>query len=294
VFTNSAGSWSQQAELTASDGVYDDEFGISVALSSDGNTALVGALFHTVNGNTNYQGAAYVFANSAGSWSQQQELTASDGAGGDLFGNSVTLSSDGNTALVGAYAHTVNGNRYQGAGYVFTNSAGSWSQQQELTASDGAESDYFGNSVALSSDGNTALVGAYAHTVNGNRYQGAGYVFTNSAGSWSQQAELTASDGVYDDEFGISVALSSDGNTALVGALFHTVNGNTNYQGAAYVFTNSAGSWSQQQELTASDGAGGDLFGNSVTLSSDGNTALAGAPYHTVNGTPIKERRIPL
>jgi hypothetical protein len=284
VFTNSAGSWSQQAELTASDGVYDDEFGISVALSSDGNTALVGALFHTVNGNTNYQGAAYVFTNSAGSWSQQQELTASDGAGGDLFGNSVTLSSDGNTALVGAYAHTVNGNRYQGAGYVFTNSAGSWSQQQELTASDGAESDYFGNSVALSSDGNTALVGAYAHTVNGNRYQGAGYVFTNSAGSWSQQAELTASDGVYDDEFGISVALSSDGNTALVGALFHTVNGNTNYQGAAYVFTNSAGSWSQQQELTASDGAGGDLFGNSVTLSSDGNTALAGAPYHTVNG----------
>ena len=283
VFTNSAGSWSQQAELTASDGVYDDEFGISVALSSDGNTALVGALFHTVNGNTNYQGAAYVFANSAGSWSQQQELTASDGAGGDLFGNSVTLSSDGNTALVGAYAHTVNGNRYQGAGYVFTNSAGSWSQQQELTASDGAESDYFGNSVALSSDGNTALVGAYAHTVNGNRYQGAGYVFTNSAGSWSQQAELTASDGVYDDEFGISVALSSDGNTALVGALFHTVNGNR-YQGAAYVFTNSAGSWSQQQELTASDGAGGDLFGNSVTLSSDGNTALAGAPYHTVNG----------
>ena len=284
VFTNSAGSWSQQAELTASDGVYDDEFGISVALSSDGNTALVGALFHTVNGNTNYQGAAYVFTNSAGSWSQQQELTASDGAGGDLFGNSVTLSSDGNTALVGAYAHTVNGNRYQGAGYVFTNSAGSWSQQQELTASDGAESDYFGNSVALSSDGNTALVGAYAHTVNGNRYQGAGYVFTNSAGSWSQQAELTASDGVYDDEFGISVALSSDGNTALVGALFHTVNGNTNYQGAAYVFTNSAGSWSQQQELTASDGAGGDLFGNSVTLSSDGNTALVGAYAHTVNG----------
>ena len=283
VFTNSAGSWSQQAELTASDGVYDDEFGISVALSSDGNTALVGALFHTVNGNTNYQGAAYVFANSAGSWSQQQELTASDGAGGDLFGNSVTLSSDGNTALVGAYAHTVNGNRYQGAGYVFTNSAGSWSQQQELTASDGAESDYFGNSVALSSDGNTALVGAYAHTVNGNRYQGAGYVFTNSAGSWSQQQELTASDGAESDYFGNSVALSSDGNTALVGAYAHTVNGNR-YQGAAYVFTNSAGSWSQQQELTASDGAGGDLFGNSVTLSSDGNTALAGAPYHTVNG----------
>ncbi len=284
VFTNSGGNWSQQAELSASDGAAGDWFGDSVALSGDGNTAVLGASGHAVNGNQ-IQGAAYVFTNSAGSWSQQAELTASDGVYDDEFGISVALSSDGNTALVGALFHTVNGNtNYQGAAYVFANSAGSWSQQQELTASDGAGGDLFGNSVTLSSDGNTALVGAYAHTVNGNRYQGAGYVFTNSAGSWSQQAELTASDGVYDDEFGISVALSSDGNTALVGALFHTVNGNTNYQGAAYVFANSAGSWSQQQELTASDGAGGDLFGNSVTLSSDGNTALAGAPYHTVNG----------
>ena len=215
---------------------------------------------------------------------QQAELTASDGAAGDQFGFSIALSGDGNTAVVGAFGHTVNGNVYQGAAYVFTNSGGNWSQQAELSASDGAAGDWFGDSVALSGDGNTAVLGASGHAVNGNQIQGAAYVFTNSAGSWSQQAELTASDGVYDDEFGISVALSSDGNTALVGALFHTVNGNTNYQGAAYVFANSAGSWSQQQELTASDGAGGDLFGNSVTLSSDGNTALAGAPYHTVNG----------
>ncbi|MFY9703709.1 MAG: Ig-like domain repeat protein [Terriglobales bacterium] len=283
VFTNSGGNWSQQAELSASDGAAGDWFGDSVALSGDGNTAVLGASGHAVNGNQ-IQGAAYVFTNSAGSWSQQAELTASDGVYDDEFGISVALSSDGNTALVGALFHTVNGNtNYQGAAYVFANSAGSWSQQQELTASDGAGGDLFGNSVTLSSDGNTALVGAYAHTVNGNRYQGAGYVFTNSAGSWSQQQELTASDGAESDYFGNSVALSSDGNTALVGAYAHTVNGNR-YQGAAYVFTNSAGSWSQQQELTASDGAGGDLFGNSVTLSSDGNTALAGAPYHTVNG----------
>ena len=215
---------------------------------------------------------------------QQAELTASDGAAGDQFGFSIALSGDGNTAVVGAFGHTVNGNVYQGAAYVFTNSGGNWSQQAELSASDGAAGDWFGDSVALSGDGNTAVLGASGHAVNGNQIQGAAYVFTNSAGSWSQQAELTASDGVYDDEFGISVALSSDGNTALVGALFHTVNGNTNYQGAAYVFANSAGSWSQQQELTASDGAGGDLFGNSVTLSSDGNTALVGAYAHTVNG----------
>jgi len=88
---------------------------------------------------------------------------------------------------------------------VFTNSGGNWSQQAELSASDGAAGDWFGDSVALSGDGNTAVLGASGHAVNGNQIQGAAYVFTNSAGSWSQQAELTASDGVYDDEFGISV-----------------------------------------------------------------------------------------
>ena len=273
----------QQAELTASDGAAGDQFGFSIALSGDGNTAVVGAFGHTVNGNV-YQGAAYVFTNSGGNWSQQAELSASDGAAGDWFGDSVALSGDGNTAVLGASGHAVNGNQIQGAAYVFTNSAGSWSQQAELTASDGVYDDEFGISVALSSDGNTALVGALFHTVNGNtNYQGAAYVFTNSAGSWSQQQELTASDGAGGDLFGNSVTLSSEGNTALVGAYAHTVNGNR-YQGAGYVFTNSAGSWSQQQELTASDGAESDYFGNSVTLSSDGNTALAGAPYHTVNG----------
>jgi hypothetical protein len=99
---------------------------------------------------------------------QQQELTASDGAAGDHFGVSVTLSGDGNTTLVGAFEK----NSYHGAAYVFTNSGGSWSQQQELTASDGAAYDDFGLSVALSTDGNTALVGAGQKTVGSNRYQG--------------------------------------------------------------------------------------------------------------------------
>ena len=273
-FTNSGGSWSQQAELTASDGATDRSFGNSVALSGDGNTALVGAPYNTVNGSY-AQGAAYVFANSGGSWSQQQELTASDGAGEDRFGWSVALSSDGNTALVGA-PFKFGSNTYQGAAYVFTNSGGSWSQQ-ELTASDGALDDFFGYSVALSGDGNTAAVGAPYH----NYSQGAAYVFANSGGSWSQTQELTASDGVPGDRFGWSVALSSDGNTAVVGAKNKTFGSNI-YQGAAYVFTNSGGSWSQQQELTASDGAFEDFFGNSVALSSDGNTALVGAYAKTV------------
>jgi hypothetical protein len=264
VFIRSGGVWSQQQKLTASDGTTFDQFGISVALSSDGNTALVGA-----NGN---QGAAYVFTRSGGVWNQQQKLTASDGAGGS-FGISVALSSDGNTALVGAYGKTVDSNSAQGAAYIFTRSGGVWSQQQSLTASDGTTIDQFGYSVALSSDGNTALIGAFSKTVGSNSNQGAAYVFIRSGGVWSQQQSLTASAGAANDRFGRAVVLSSDGNTAIVGAA-----GN---QGAAYIFTRSGGVWNQQQKLTAFDGAGGS-FGVAVALSSDGNTAIVGASSKTV------------
>jgi len=264
----------QQAELSALDGATDDQFGYSVAISGDGNTALVGAPYHTVNGNSN-QGAVYAFTFSVGSWTQQPDLTALDGAFGDYFGSSVALSSDGTTALIGALGHTVNGNN-QGAAYVFTFSSGNWTQQ-ELTASDGADGDSFGSSVALSNDGTTALVGEPAHN-----NQGAAYVFTLSSGNWTQQPELTALDIATGDFFGGSVALGGNA-TALVGAPYHDVNGNS-YQGAAYVFALSGSSWTQQQELTALDGAADDIFGSSVALTNAGTTALVGAPLSTVNG----------
>ncbi|MGO9021946.1 MAG: hypothetical protein ACLQVJ_26710 [Syntrophobacteraceae bacterium] len=111
-FVKSGGTWSKQAKLTPSNGAQADKFGHSAALSSDGATALIGAPTETVGGA--YRGAAYVFVNSAGTWSQQK-LTASDGMAGDFFGNSAALSSDGATALIGATGV----NTYQGAAYVF-------------------------------------------------------------------------------------------------------------------------------------------------------------------------------
>ena len=189
-------------------------------------------------------------------WTQQQELTASDGATGDQFGNSVSLSGD--TAVIGA----ADRNAYQGAAYVFVQSGGVWSQQQELIASDGVGNDAFGNSVSVSGD--TAVIGASGK----NTGQGAAYVFVRTGGVWSQQQELTASDGAVGDNFGWSVSLN--GNTAVIGA-----SGKTQYQGAAYVFALSGGTWRQQQKLSASDSAVGDKFGASVSLS--GNTAMVGA-----------------
>ncbi|HLI27309.1 MAG TPA: FG-GAP repeat protein, partial [Chloroflexota bacterium] len=304
----------QQAKLVASDGAAGDQFGISVALTNDGNTALVGAPFAKIGGNSN-QGAAYVFTRSGTTWSPQQKLVASDGAAFDNFGLSVALTNDGNTALVGA----PRANSNQGAAYVFTRSGASWSQLQKLIPA-GAVGDQFGASVALSGDGSTALIGApgtnslqgamyvYLNFGGGwvplvkqsggaafdnfgasvalnqdgttaligapgaNSSRGAAYVFTRSGTVLSLQQTITASDGVAGDQFGASVALTDDGNTALVGAP-----GANSSQGAAYVFTRSGASWSQQQKLVASPGATNDQFGASVALSGDGSTALIGA-----------------
>jgi hypothetical protein len=264
--------WIQQAELTSSDGAASDNFGMSVAIS--GGTVVVGAPGHSVGSNPD-QGAAYVFVqNSDGTWIQQAELTASDGATLDYFGFSVAVS--GGTIVAGAPDHTVGTNASQGAAYVFVQSGITWIQQAELISSDGGTDDYFGDSVAV--NGSTVVVGAPCHTGIGQGCSatahvgpGAAYVFVQSGTTWSQQAELTASDGSDRNFFGRAVAVS--GGTAVVGAPYHG-------EGAAYVFVQSGTTWSQQAELTAFDSAGGANFGNAVAVS--GSTVLVGAPIYFI------------
>ena len=154
-------------------------------------------------------------------WAQQQELTASDPAAYGDLGIAVALSGD--TAMIGAYGN--NGTR--GAAYVFVRMGGEWTQQQELTASDGAANDMFGGRVSLSGD--TAVIAAWGKNAN----RGAAYVFVRSAGVWSQQQEWTPFDPEGDVGFGASVAVSGD--TAAVSAP-----GADNLQGAVYVYVRSA------------------------------------------------------
>ena len=270
---------SEEQKIMASDAQANDEFGVSVSVSCDGNTAIVGAYYEDTGGNN--AGAAYVFVvMSVGVWSEQQKLTASDAEAGDIFGCSVSLSSDGNTAIVGAYGEDAGGNN-AGAAYVFVRSGGVWSEQQKLTASDAQADDWFGYSVSLSSDGNTAIVGAPYEDTGGSD-AGASYVFVRSGVVWSEQQKLTASDAQAYDHFGISVSLSSDGNTAIVGAYLEDAGGSN--AGAAYVFVRSGVVWSEQQKFTASDAQADDYFGYSVSLSSDGNTAIVGAYYEDTGG----------
>ena len=145
----------------------------------------------------------------------------------------------------------------------------------KLTASDGAASDYFGDSVAI--DGDTLVVGARYDDDNGSA-SGSVYVFIHSGIIWTQQAKLTASDGAADDRFGSSVAI--DGDTIVVGALLNDDNGTDS--GTAYVFTRSGTTWTQQAKLTASDGALDDEFGQSVAIA--GDTIVVGADRDDDNG----------
>lgn len=251
---DSAGNWSEQAKLTASDAAMNDRFGFAVAIQDD--TAVIGAYQKDENA-----GAVYVFTrDSDGNWSEQAKLTADDAAPHRFFGEAVAL--HGDTAVIGAPLDAEGGN-FSGAAYIFTRSNGSWSQQQKLTADDAAAGDFFG--IALAVEGDTAVIGANQK----NQGAGAAYVFTrDGSGSWSQQQTLIASDAAASDSFGFAVAMQGD--TALIGA--HA----KERRGATYVFTrDSGGDWSQQQKLTASDAAEGDYFGYSVALDSD--TAVIGA-----------------
>jgi FG-GAP repeat len=257
-----AGAQTPQLELQAQDGLPGDGFGYSVQLNAPGNAAVIGAPAR--NG---MEGAAYVFVRQGGAWVQQAELVPSDGAAGDNFGWSVSINALGNEVLIGAYNH----NASEGAAYVFVHQGAAWVQQAELQPSDGQSGDGFGVSVWLNALGNEAIAGAPSH----NAAEGAAYVFLQRGGGWVQEAELVPSDGASGDGFGYSVALDALGEEALVGSPEH--NG---LNGAAYVFAQRGGGWVQQQELVASNGAPGDLFGISVALDAVGSEAIAGAIGH--------------
>jgi hypothetical protein len=253
------GDWDQVAKLSADDGAAEDYFGISVSVS--GGYAIVGASYDDDSGTDS--GSAYIFTPNdvdPNNWDQIAKLTASDGADGDWFGNSVSISGD--YAIVGAYGD----DGYTGSAYIFFYNGTNWSQQDKLLASDGAVGDWFGNSVSISGD--YAVVGAYGD----DGYTGSAYIFERSGTSWSEQAKLTASDGAASDRFGTSVSVSGD--YAIIGA---------DSDNSAYIFERSGTNWSEQAKLLPSDGAADDFFGCSVSVS--GDYAVVGAWGDDDNGT---------
>jgi hypothetical protein len=282
VFTRSAGAWSQQAYVKASDAAAFRFFGTRVALAADGNTLAAQGIL----------GLVYLFARNGTTWAEQKRLVL--GKFAPEFGApylwSISLSANGDTAAVGGLRV---GTEYQGRVYVFTRSGADWSQQAAIEGSKAPED--FGASVALSADGSTLAVGACAQELS--YYSDTVYVFTRNGGGWLEQAQIKAPNTEISDAFGASIALSSDGNILAVGA-WHEDSAATGvggdpasnaaeYSGAAYVFIRSGSNWSGQAYVKASNTEAGDRFGTSVAISADGKTLAIGAPGEASAATGI-------
>jgi hypothetical protein len=266
-------------------------------------------------------GAVYVFVRSGTTWTQEAYIKASNTGAGDWFGRAVALSGDGTRLAVGAVneksnAIGINQNQADksafgaGAAYVFTRSGTTWTQEAYVKASNTSAIDQFGWCVSLSADGSTLAVGAdmeqsSATGINGNGdqvmkpalYSGAAYVFVRSGTTWTQQAYIKASNTWAGHYFGYSVALSADGSRLVVGAEHEDsgAKGINGYQhdgtakesGAAYVFSRSGTTWSQDAYVKASNTGAFDQFGWSVSLSGDGTRLAVGALLENSNATGI-------
>jgi hypothetical protein len=270
IFRQSEAGWVQQTELRASDAAADDRFGYSVCISGD--WVIVGDPYN--DGNDIDTGSVYIFRRTDTEWVQQSKLTASDGAGDDLFGKSVSIS--GNYAIVGAQQHSSDNEEDCGAAYIFKWDGESWIQEAKLTALDAGAYDQFGCSVSIS--GQSAIVGALYGNKDGNDC-GCAYIFKRDSASWIQHAKLVAPDGTVGDKFGSCVSIC--GGLAIVGAV-----GNDCYlqidSGSAYVFSEDKTGWLQQAKLVASDRDDFDEFGVSVSIA--GGYAVVGAHYDDDRG----------
>jgi hypothetical protein len=257
----------QGPKLVGSGGVGFSAFqGYSVSVSADGNTAIVGGPADNAGAIVGV-GAAWIWTRSGGVWTQQgSKLVGSGAVGSADQGYSVSVSADGNTAIVGG--PTDNGDT--GAAWIWTRSGGVWTQQGSKLVGSGAVGRAFqGYSVSVSADGNTAIVGGPFD--NGDA--GAAWIWARSGGVWTQQgSKLVRSGDVRFAEQGHSVSVSADGNTAIVGG---PGDGDA---GAAWIWTRSGGVWTQQGPKLVGSGAVGFAVqqGYSVSVSADGNTAIVG------------------
>jgi hypothetical protein len=293
----SDGSCKLQMKLTPSDGKEYDYFGKELSIS--GNVLVVGG----------YSKATYVFEKNAhsNSWTQTAKLTADDGASDDRFGYSVDIFGD--TIIVGAAWHN-----NTGAAYIYSRQdGGNWTQAAKITASDGAEGNKFGYTVAASEDlvvvGNFKSSGAVyifekdvgsgdwketrkllthknprSLSISGNDLAVGSmnsqsvivYKRNETDGSWAQTMTLTSPIGSTSDLFGNSVSV--DGDVMIVGEHFSKVK-----KGVVYVYEKNQTTWELTANLTADDGSNGDYFGSIVAVSNGTIVvgALGYASYYT-------------
>lgn len=332
VFSRSGSTWTQQAYLKANNSGSGDYFGVNVTISGDGNTVAVGAVqedgstggINAVDNNSlNNTGAVYTYTRSGSTWSFESKIKASATHIGSLdwFGNDVALNNDGTRLAIGAHyedGSNIGVNPFvndlasdAGAVFIFSKPSGTWLQEAYIKAGNVTSSDLFGRSVDLDGSGNKLIVGAYgedSNTAGVNTIandsaldSGAAYIFERTNGVWSQKAYLKANNTDTYDNFGRSVALSNDGNHAIVGSFgedgsIGCINGVNNNSfadsGAAYSYTVVSGNWTfafkYKTPITLD---GNDLFGSCVSVNNNGTSYAISAgnedgSANTINGTP--------
>ncbi len=256
------GVWQQQQILFPVAGQVADEFGNAVIIQ--GNSVFISAPKNDENGTNS--GAVYVFDFNASTqlWEESQKLMASNGNNNDEFGTSLSVSDD--FLFIGAAKNDTLGNN-SGLVYIFRYNipTQTWKEYQRIAPSDGGIADEFG--WTLSVDGDKAVIGAPVNSSDGACY----FYAYMSPGTWMQMQKIEASDGYSGDKFGCSVGLSD--NNLIVGAYKEDANGASS--GAAYRYSFSMGSFSNEQKILASDGSEGDEFGGSVAMYDE--TLLIGA-----------------
>jgi FG-GAP repeat protein len=284
IFDKIGNDWVQTGKVFAADGQAEpvpsfrgdfrsDSFGLTVAISADGNTVIAGAPNHT--GRITNAGAVYVFQRTNGGWSQQAELFSPLPNSQDHFGDAPGFGGIGISGDIIAVADQGNGFTLPGSVDIFTRSNGVWTFTTKLTVPD----DPFFFPSSLSFDGNMIAAGSNFSDSPTAFVGGAVYVFQLNAGQWSAPVTLAAGDSTSFSQFGTSVSVK--GNSVAVGAI--TAPGNTGLSGTAYVFNNDEGVWTQKAEVKATDGQDFDNFGTFVAI--DGQNLLVGASSHTPPST---------
>jgi hypothetical protein len=267
VYTLGNPTWYQQAQIPCPDS---HGFGaVSLALSNDGNTALIG--------NPSFSdGIVYVFVRTGTTWTQQAKIFNPDPEPllFESFGVSVSLSSDGNTALIGdgnSYINSVN----SGSFYVYVRTGTTWTQQAKISNPEpNANSESFGNSVALSADGNTAVIG---NPLDDSTITNIGsiYIYNRTGATWGLATKISNPDPFANDKFGVSVDISGDGNIIIIGATGDTINSTSNV-GSVYIYVKNSGTWSRQTQII-NPNLLGEGFGWDVSVNYNGNIAVIGS-----------------
>jgi trimeric autotransporter adhesin len=284
VFTFVDGSWELQAFLKPGSIDSADQFGASIGLSATGDTLLVGAPGDDGAFNeTSSAGAAYVFRRHGTQWSQQAYLQAGNLDLDDGFGQAVALSSDGNTAAVGAPGEDGADDTItdSGAAYVFTTDGTRWTEQAYLKTNLPEKNADFGSALAISASGDALIVGAPRETLGSVARAGAADVFLRAAGTWTLVAQLTAQAPQTLASFGSTVAMSGLGTTVVIGAPRED-GATTMASGAAYAFGGDG--WAQRARVAEAAPRVSDQLGAAVAISADGRRFAAGAPTADLGG----------